>query len=302
MTIKKHQNLVGAHMSAAGGPYNALYRGRAVGATAIQLFTSNQKQWRGKKISPEEVEKWEEAKQETGIDVTVSHDSYLINLGSDKPDILEKSCKSFSEEIVRCQLLAITYLNFHPGVATSKDEEQCLNQIVKSLLSFEKLLQGNSNPPPNSTRLLLETTAGQGNSVGYDFAHLAYIIQEVESVIPIGVCIDTCHIFSAGYDLSSKKAAEETVATFDKIIGLKHLYALHINDSKKPLGSRRDRHASLGQGEIGLEGITSLVTQEKISTLPLILETPEPALYSEEIALIKHHIESHAKSTDQTPS
>ncbi len=270
-------------MSASGGAPNALLRGKAVGATAIQLFTSNQKQWRGRNIQPEEIDLWKSAQEETGIKTTISHDSYLINLGSDKPDLLEKSLQSFQGEIERCQLLDITYLNFHPGVATNKQPDACLEQIVKSLLSFAPYFE------KPTTTLLLETTAGQGNSVGHTFEHLHYIIDRVKGDIPIGVCIDTCHIFAAGYDISTEEGFLDTLATFDKIIGLSYLKAFHLNDSLKPLGSRRDRHASLGKGEIGPLAFELIATHPKTRLLPLILETPNPDLYAQEIQELKNY-------------
>lgn len=286
--MEKSTPLVGAHMSASGGSFQALLRGHEIGCTAIQLFTSNQKQWKGREISTEELTKWKEAQETTQIHTTISHDSYLINLGSEKKEILEKSWKSFASEIARCKLLEVTYLNFHPGVATGKDVEFCLNQIIKSLLSFAPLLE---NSP---TTLLLETTAGQGNSVGHTFEQIAYILKEVEKTFPIGVCIDTCHIYAAGYDISSKKGVKTVLDNFEKTIGLKNLHAFHVNDSKKPLGSRRDRHAPLGEGEIGCEAFQALMEHPQTKDLPMILETPDPELYKKEIQQLK----DYAKNAD----
>ena len=270
-------------MSASGGAYHALFRGAAIGCTAIQLFTSNQRQWQGKKISNEVLERWKQAQEETGIYTTISHNSYLTNLGSEKEEILKKSLQSFGEEIERCELLGITYLNFHPGVATSNDEEACLRQIVESLRSFTPQLEN------SAVTLLLETTAGQGNSVGYRFEHMAYIIEEVKQELPIGVCIDTCHIFAAGYDISTQKGFEAMLREFDKTVGLGHLHAFHVNDSLRPVGSRKDRHAALGQGEIGLEAFRCIASHPKTKQLPMILETPEPSLYQQELAILKNY-------------
>ncbi len=278
--------LVGAHTSAAGGAPNALYEGKEIGATTIQLFTSNQKQWHGRKILPEEIDEWKRALEETGIEKVMSHDSYLINLGSPDAEILEKSRNAFLAEIERCSLLNISYLNFHPGAATTGSEEECLDTIVESLLALEKTLSS------KNVRLLLETTAGQGTSVGHTFEHLDYILEKVAKKIPIGICIDTCHIFAAGYDLRTKAACQATLHTFDKIVGLEHLYAFHLNDSMKELGSRVDRHASLGQGKIGIECFEFLMTDPRTRSLPKYLETPDGATHwKQEIALLKKFAE-----------
>lgn len=279
--------LVGAHTSASGGSQNALYEGRDIGATTIQLFTSNQKQWNGRKIAEEEITLWEKALSETGIQNVMSHDSYLINLGSPSPEALDKSKKAFRDEIERCHLLKIPYLNFHPGAATGSSEEQCLETIAESLLEMEKILH------KGNTRLLLETTAGQGTSVGNRFEHLNFIIQAVHKKIPIGVCIDTCHIFAAGYDIRTEEAWKKTLSQFDEIVGLNHLFAFHLNDSMKPLGSRVDRHAGLGEGEIGLECFKFLMTHPKVKHLPKYLETPVGLDgWKKEIALLKKYAES----------
>jgi deoxyribonuclease-4 len=279
---------LGAHTSAAGGAHNALYEGQSIGATAIQLFTSNQKQWNGRAISDEALALWEKALQETGIGEVMSHDSYLINLGSPDPEMLRKSRKAMAEEIERCHLFKIPYLNFHPGAATTGTLEACLETITESLLELEPLIAR------GSTRLLLETTAGQGTSVGHRFEHLASIIQEVHRKIPIGVCIDTCHIFVAGYDIRTEEAAAATLKEFDATIGLKHLYAFHLNDSLKDLGSRVDRHAHLGEGKIGLEAFRFLMTHPSTRDLPKYLETPDgPINWKKEIALLRTYAESY---------
>jgi deoxyribonuclease IV len=260
--------LVGAHTSSQGGVENALYRGQEIGATTIQLFTSNQKQWKGRVIDEEMVERWNVALEETGIQKVMSHDSYLINLGSPRSEILEKSRKAFAEELERCHALNLSYLNFHPGAALTSSEEECLNLIAKSLLGMEKLAA------KGDTILLLEATAGQGTNVGHRFEHLAAIIEQVKGKVPIGVCIDTCHIFAAGYDIRNKKAWDATLKEFDQVVGLKYLHALHVNDSKKGLGSRVDRHDHLGEGEIGMEAFKVMMTHPKLRKLPKYLETP----------------------------
>lgn len=283
--MKKHSSdslLIGAHTSASGGVHNALLEAQKIGATTCQLFTSNQKRWTGKPISEEEVILWHATVQETGLQKIMSHDSYLINLGSPNADGLHKSLQAFKEELMRCHLLDISFLNFHPGAALDGSEEACLSQIVHSLLSLESLTD------KGSTRILLEATAGQGSSVGWRFEHLNYIIDRVHKKIPIGVCIDTCHIFAAGYDIRTKKDWDHTLKEFDTIVGLKYLNAFHVNDSLKPLGSRRDRHAALGEGEIGIECFKVMMTHPLIREIPKYLETPDgPPLWVKEIALLR---------------
>ncbi len=280
--LKPEKLLIGAHTSAAGGVQNALLQGEEIGATTIQLFTSNQKQWKGREITDEMAELFERTKEATGIQKVMCHGSYLINLGSPKEELLLKSQEAFQSEIKRCHKLKIDFLNFHPGAATGAEPEDCLEQIVKSLKSCASLCE------KGSTRLLLETTAGQGSSVGHLFEHLAFIIEEVENIIPIGVCIDTCHIFAAGYDIRTQSTWEKTLKEFDEVIGLKHLYAFHLNDSMKPFGSKRDRHAHLGEGEIGIESFRYIMKHPKLREIPKYLETPKgPTVWVEEIAMLR---------------
>jgi len=274
--------LIGAHTSTAGGLSNALIEGESIGATTIQLFTSNQKQWRGRILSEDDVTTFHDFQKKTGIHVTMSHDSYLINLGSPDPELLEKSRTAFKEEILRCQTLGITYLNFHPGAFTTGSKDKCLDTIVESLLILGPIIS------QGKTKLLLETTAGQGSSVGSLFEELAYIINHIQKTISLGVCIDTCHIFSAGYDIRTAQAWNETLIEFDNLIGLEHLSAFHLNDSKHELNSHKDRHANLGKGFIGLKCFEFLMQDPRTKYLPKYLETPDGALvWKEEIALLK---------------
>jgi deoxyribonuclease-4 len=276
------QLLIGAHTSAAGGVHKALLEAQEIGATTCQLFTSNQKRWEGKPIDEEELARWQDTLAATGLQKIMSHDSYLINLGSPNEEGLHKSRAAFKEELKRCQLLGLSFLNFHPGAALDNSEEHCLETIVNSLEHLETLAD------KGSTRLLIETTAGQGSSVGHKFEHLGYIIDRLHKKIPIGVCIDTCHIFSAGYDIRTKEAWDETLKEFDEKVGLQHLYAFHVNDSMKPFGSRRDRHAPLGEGEIGMECFKVMMTHPKLREIPKYLETPDgPPLWVKEIALLR---------------
>ena len=277
------KTLIGAHTSATGGSFNALYEGAEIGANTIQLFTSNQKQWTGRKIGAEEITLWEKALEETGITHVMSHDSYLINLGSPDLEMLTKSRKAFREELERCHLLNVSYLNFHPGSATTGTEEECIQTIVESLLELEDLIHR------GKTKIVLETTAGQGTSVGYRFEQIGEIIRGVQCKIPIGVCIDTCHIFAAGYDIRTEEGWKETLREFDAKIGLKYLSAFHLNDSAKDFGSRVDRHADIGQGKIGIESFRFIMQH---NDCPKYLETPNgPPTWKQEIATLRKYAE-----------
>ncbi len=260
--------LIGAHTSAQGGAYRALLEGKSVGATTVQLFTANQKQWKGKPLTEESVELFQKTLEETKLRKVMSHAGYLINLGSPNDEMLKKSREAFKEEIERSLALNLTYLNFHPGAALDQPKEACLDRIVESLLLYEDFFVD------DSTRLLLETTAGQGSGIGSNFEELAYIIKRVEKKVPIGICIDTCHIFAAGYDIRTPATWKETLDKFHEVIGFESLHAFHLNDSLCPFGSRKDRHANLGEGEIGLESFRFLMTYTKTREIPKYLETP----------------------------
>ena len=278
--MESEKLLVGAHTS-TGGVHNALLKGKDIGATTIQLFTSNQKQWNGRRFSEEDLALWNETLKDSGITDIMSHDSYLINLGSNKNELLAKSRKAFQEEIERCLELSLTYMNFHPGAATGDTDENCLDRIVESLLTCEPLLE---NP---SLRLLIEATAGQGTTMGHRFEHLDYIISRVKGKIPIGVCIDTCHIFAGGYDIRDEAGWESVIKEFDRVVGWEHLYAFHVNDSQHGLGSRKDRHANLGKGEIGIQCFEVMMTHPKLQSIPKYLETPNGELmWKDEIAML----------------
>lgn len=276
------QLLIGAHTSAAGGAFNALLEGQQIGATTVQLFTANQKQWKGKPLTEETIERFKRTLVETGLRDIMSHASYLINLGCPRKETRDKSLKAFYEEVERCSDLGISYMNFHPGAALTESREECLDRIVDGMLVAQDLLVD------DETRLLLETTAGQGSTIGATFEELAYIIERTKGKLPVGVCIDTCHIFAAGYDIRTPEAWRETLDAFDKIIGLEHLYAFHLNDSMKEFGSKRDRHAPLGEGEIGIECFKFLMTSERTREIPKYLETPGgPPLWDKEIWMLR---------------
>lgn len=281
--------LIGAHTSASGGSYNALLEGKEIGATTIQFFTSNQKQWKGRTIEQKELDLWFKTLDDTGITDVMSHDSYLINLGAPDPEMLIKSRAGFKDEIARCLKFKLTYMNFHPGAALKEDPQLCLDRIVESVNECEALLEG------QKLRLLYEATAGQGSCVGYTFDQLGYLVKHTHKKVPVGVCIDTCHIFAAGYDIRTAEGWEKVLKEFEDKVGLEHLYAFHINDSLKPLGSRVDRHAPLGKGEIGMECFRFLVTDPRTRHLPMYLETPDgPPLWKEEIKLLRE-MSAHAK-------
>jgi deoxyribonuclease-4 len=275
--------LIGAHTSTAGGVHNALIEGQNIGASTIQIFTSNQKQWNGRTFSEDDLALWKDQLAMTGIKKIMSHDSYLINLGSNKPELLAKSRKAFREEVERCLTLDLAYMNFHPGAATGASEEECLDRIVESLLILEPLLK------EGTLRLLIEATAGQGSTVGHKFEHLSYLVERTKEKIPIGVCIDTCHIFAAGYDIRDESSWEETLNTFDQTVGLEHLHAFHVNDSLHPLGSRKDRHANLGKGEIGMKCFEIMMTHPKTRFIPKYLETPNgEIMWKDEIKTLRN--------------
>lgn len=273
--------LIGAHTSAAGGVFHALLQAEELGATTMQLFTANQRQWRSAPLTAEAVAKWGEVSEQVEISHIMSHASYLINLGAPNPENLEKSRVAFKNELTRCHALNITYLNFHPGAALKESRQACLERIVTSLKFLEPSIH------QGATRLLFEATAGQGSCVGCSFEELGYLIEETKDLFPVGVCIDTCHIFAAGYDLRTFEACEKTFAEFDRLVGMEWLYALHVNDSKKDLGLRVDRHESLGEGKIGIDCFRWLMSDPKTRDLPKYLETPDRERWREEIEMLR---------------
>ena len=273
---------VGVHVSAAGGVENAIKNAANLNAGGFALFTKNQRQWLAKPLEEEKITKFKELMKEYGYneDMVLPHDSYLINLGYPEIEKREKSLNSFIEEAKRVETLGLKYLNFHPGSHLKKiSEEECLNFISESL---NKALK-----ETDSCVFVIETTAGQGSNLGYKFEHLGYIIDKIEDKERIGVCIDTAHIFAAGYDIRTKEAYEETMNEFDKIVGFKYLKGMHINDSKAKFASRVDRHHSLGKGEIGIDAFKFIMEDKRIDNIPLILETIEPEIWAEEIKLLK---------------
>ena len=273
---------IGAHVSASGGVENAVINAKNIDANGFALFTKNQRQWNAKPLTQKSISKFKELIKEHNysIDGILPHDSYLINLGHPEEEKRKKSLDAFIDEIKRVEVLGLKYLNFHPGSHLRKiSEQECLDLIVESINFAIK--------ESDSAILVLETTAGQGSNLGYKFEHLAYIIDKVEDKSRIGVCIDTAHIFAAGYDIRTKEAYQKTMDEFDRIIGFKYLKGMHINDSKAKLASRVDRHHSLGKGEIGINAFKFIMEDKRIDNIPLILETIDPSLWKEEIKLLR---------------
>ncbi len=272
----------GAHVSASGGVENAVKNAKDIGATAFALFTKNQRQWIAPALTPQQIATFKEAMAEAGFSAAqiLPHDSYLINLGHPDEDGLQKSRESFFEEMQRCELLGLDRLNFHPGSHLKRiSEEESLERIAESINMALERTQG--------VTAVLENTAGQGSNLGYRFEHLAYIIDRVEDKSRVGVCLDTCHSFAAGYDLRTKEACDATFAEFDRIIGFKYLRGMHLNDAMRPLGSRIDRHSPMGDGEIGIECFKYIASDSRFDNIPLILETPDEERWAQEIAQLR---------------
>lgn len=277
---------VGAHVSASGGVYNAPINAMAIGAKAFALFTKNQRQWAAKELDTKTIAKWFKELEKSGIQVKhiLPHDSYLINLGHPELEARAKSFDGFVHEIQRCEILKLDKLNFHPGSHLRKiSEEECLNNIAESMNRAIDITK--------DVKLVIENTAGQGSNLGYKFEHLAYIIDKIEDKSRVGVCIDTCHMFTAGYDIRTRETYDKTWNSFDEIVGRKYLMGMHINDSKPELGSRVDRHDSLGVGKIGWDAFKFLMNDERMDDIPLILETINEEIWAQEIQALYDLVE-----------
>ncbi|MBN1482996.1 deoxyribonuclease IV [candidate division KSB1 bacterium] len=277
---------IGAHVSASGGVENAPINAHEIGATAFALFTKNQRQWSAKPLTGESIEHFKKNCIEFDYkpEFILPHDSYLINLGNPDGEGLEKSRASFLDEMQRCEQLGLMYLNFHPGAHLQHySEEKCIQVIAESVnMALDQT---------TSVVAVIEVTAGQGSHVGYKFEHLKSIIELIDDDSRIGVCIDTAHIYAGGYDLRTKEAFHYTFKLFDDIVGLRFLRGMHLNDSKKELGSRVDRHDSLGDGQIGWEPFKWIMQDERFDDIPLILETPDPNRWPAEIAQLNGFVE-----------
>ena len=272
----------GAHVSASGGADNAPANAHAIGATAFALFTKNQRQWVAKPLTAGEIDAFRKACDTYGYrpEQILPHDSYLINLGHPEKEALEKSRAAFLDEMQRCELLGLDRLNFHPGSHLQKiTEEESLDRIAESInIALDKT---------RGVTAVIENTAGQGSNLGFRFEHLRYLIDRVEGKSRVGVCIDTCHAFAAGYDLRTAEACDATFAELDRVVGFNYLKGMHLNDAMKILGSRVDRHMPLGEGMIGMECFRYIARDERFDGIPLILETPDETRWSEEIARLK---------------
>lgn len=272
---------IGAHVSIAGGVENAPENARAIGATAFALFTKNQRQWKAKPLEEKQIALFKERCAAYGYtpEQILPHDSYLINLGAPEEESLEKSRAAFEDEMARCEQLGLKYLNFHPGSHKKMiSQEACLARIAESV---NRALEKTSG-----VIAVIENTAGQGSNLGWRFEHLAAIIDGVEDKSRIGVCLDTCHTFSAGYDIRTPEAYEKTMSEFEQVVGFKYLCGMHLNDAKPELGSRVDRHESIGKGQIGLEAFRLIMNDPRMDGIPLVLETIDESLWAEEIKLL----------------
>lgn len=275
-------HFIGAHVSASGGLENAPRNARALGATGFALFTKNQRQWSAAPLTAAQIDAFRRACDEGGYTAAqiLPHDSYLINLGHPDDAALEKSRTAFDEEMKRCELLGLDRLNFHPGShLRTIAEEASLDRIAASINRALERTQG--------VTAVIENTAGQGSNLGYRFEQLAYLIDCVKDRSRVGVCIDTCHAFAAGYDLTTAEACRRTFEAFERTVGFRYLKGMHLNDAMKPCGSRVDRHAPLGEGAIGLDCFRFLLTDPRFDGIPLILETPDESRWAAEIALLK---------------
>ncbi len=273
---------IGAHVSAAGGVEKAPLNASAIGATAFALFTKNQRRWKAKPLAENAIRRFKKNCETAGYtpDRILPHDSYLINLGHPETEGLAKSRTAFIDEMRRCEQLGLKYLNFHPGSHLNKiSEPDCLRRIAESINLALEQTQG--------VTAVIENTAGQGTNLGHRFEHLAAIIDGVEDKTRVGVCLDTCHTFSAGYDLVTREGYSETLARFDEIVGFGFLKGVHLNDDKKDMASRVDRHASLGEGTLGLDAFRMIMEDRRFDNIPMILETPDDSRWAEEILLLK---------------
>jgi deoxyribonuclease-4 len=276
-----NDQLLGAHTSIAGGVSTSVDRAEKLGFTAMQIFTKNNNRWFQKRLDEKEISAFKSKLEKSNIKFVVSHDSYLINLCAAKKIILEKSRKAFLDELERCELLGISHLNFHPGAHLGAGEEDGIKRIAESLNIAHRKTKN------YKVSSMLETTAGSGTTIGYRFEQLSEIIDLVEEKERMTVCIDTAHIFAAGYDIKEPKSFKEVIKEFDEIIGLDRLKCFHMNDSKKPLGSRVDRHEHIGKGFIGLEGFKNIMNDKRLTKIPKILETPKDKDQKEDLINIK---------------
>ncbi len=261
--------LLGAHFSIAKGLHNALYEARNYGCTALQIFTKNAMAWKERTLTRDEIDCFDQARQQTGIRTIVSHTAYLINLATDDPKKHALSCNALKQELIRASSLGLLLVVLHPGACRKGNPSQGIRQIAESI---DEVL---SQTPDAGPRLLLETIAGQGSGVGHTFEQLAAIIDRVKHKDRLGICLDTSHIFAAGYDIRNKRSYQKTFDLFDQVAGLDNLHLIHLNDSKNMLGSRVDRHQHIGEGHIGIHAFRLLMNDQRFKNIPKIIETPK---------------------------
>jgi deoxyribonuclease-4 len=273
--------LIGPHVSTTGGVFNAPLNAKALGATAFGMFSKNQRRWESPPYDQSTIALFKKNLKEAAYlpSSVLTHDSYLINLGNPDPDAQKKSLDACIDELTRCDQLGLNTLNMHPGSHLKLvDEIDCLDIIAKNI--------NTALAATRNVSVVLETTSGQGSNVGYRFEHLAHIIKNIDDKKRVGVCVDTCHIFAAGYDIRTEKGYYQVMEEFDKVIGFKYLMGMHLNDSKGKHGSHLDRHHSLGQGELGLEPFRQIMNDSRLDGIPLILETIDEGIWAEEIKLL----------------
>lgn len=277
---------IGAHVSISGGVENAPQNAVALKAKAFGMFTKNQRQWKAKPFTKSNINQFKANLQANGFkpEHVLPHDTYLINLGHPEQEKLQKSRKAFLDEMQRCEQLGLKLLNFHPGSSLGKiSEEECLKTVADSInWAVERT---------KNVIAVIENTAGMGNHVGHNFEQLAFIIENVTNKDRVGVCYDTCHGFTAGYDIRTKAAFEETFTDFEKTIGINYLKGMHLNDSKKEFASNKDRHESIGKGFIGLDAFKFIINDKRFDEMPLILETPNSDIWQDEIKMLYGMIE-----------
>lgn len=279
--MKENNKYIGAHVSASGGVENAVINAHAIGARAFALFTRNQRQWKSAPLATKSIARFRELMEEYNFhpDYILPHDSYLINMGNPDQEMRQKSVDAFLDEMTRCEQLGLKLLNFHPGSHLNAiDEEGCLRLIADGVNQVLERTHG--------VKAVLENTAGQGTNLGFKFEHLAYIIDRIEDKSRIGVCIDTAHTLAAGYEIRTEEGYNTMWQEFDRIIGYSYLSGIHLNDSKKELGTRVDRHDSLGKGTMGMNLFHLVMNDPHLDNIPIILETPDESLWAEEIALL----------------
>lgn len=269
--------LLGSHMSTAGGMAKGLIRGESIGCTAIQIFVKGNTRWQFPPLKDADIEAFRKGLETGNIRSVIAHAIYLVNLASDKPDLLRKSIDDMVDELTRCETLGVPGVVMHPGSHCGRGEEAGLDSIVKGL---DEIFDAT---PDMKAQIYLETTAGQGSNLGYVFEHLAYIIERVKRPERLGVCLDTCHVFAAGFDIRTKEGYDAMWADFDKIIGMDRLKALHLNDSKQPMGSKKDRHEHIGKGEMGLEPFRFIMNDPRLALIPKVLETEKDENMTEDV-------------------